>query len=514
MKKRYITIAALAVAVSASAQGVFDALKYADHDIIGTARYSSMAGAFSALGGDISAVGDNPAGLGIYRWSEAMFTANFTYTGAQTDWGMHKQTDRYGFRVNTASFVWSFIDKEKEKGWIANNIAFNYTRLKNFNRTYEVQGRESGNSMTDYMAGFTQGFGNATLADKNAYDNTNVPYISELAYQSWLINPGAGTDSLNWYSVLNAGETSQSRYRAVESGYINEFQFSYGANISNVFYWGASFGLQDLEYKLSSNYAETFEASGNFGLKNTFKATGLGYNFKFGVLVRPVSFLRVALAIHTPTYYTIENRHYASIDYNLPGNTESTSGTNETPEAYSSYSYRTPLKVQAGVGFVFGKTAIVSVDYRYTDKNSMRLGSSSSYSADFDNSIFGADNEDIKAYVKGVHQVRFGAEVKIKEVFALRAGTAYSTPSSTGDMKRELPSNTTRTDLEFTQTDKKFGSLYASAGFGFRHKGFAVDVAYAYRLQKEQFMPYQADFAPAALNTHTHNVLATFSWRF
>lgn len=512
--KRYITIAALAVAASASAQGVFDALKYADNDILGTARYSSMAGAFGALGGDISAVGDNPAGLGIYRWSEAMFTANLAYTGTQATWDMTKQTERYDFRVNTASFVWSFTDREKESGWISNNIAFNYTRLKNFNRSYEMRGAESLNSMTDYMAGFTDGFADATLADKNAYKNVNVPYISELAYQSWLINPGTGADSLKWHSVLNEGEKSQARYRAVESGYINEYQFSYGANISNVFYWGVSFGLQNIDYKLSSNYAETFAESGDFSLKNTFRTTGLGYNFKIGVIARPLSFLRLGLSVHTPTYYTLENSHYASIDYNLPNNTGNKSGSNETPEASNRYGYRTPLKVQAGVGFVLGKAAIISVDYRYTDRNTMRFGSSSSYSTDFEDGTYDDDNDDIKKYAKATHQVRLGAEVKIKEVFALRAGTAYTTPSCSGDAQRLLPLNTTRTDLEYTRPDNKFGALYASAGFGFRHNGFAVDVAYAYRLRKEQFMPYQADFEPATLKTHSHNVLATFSWRF
>jgi len=51
-------------------------LKISDNDIIGTARYSSMAGAFGALGGDPSAIKDNPAGLGIYRKSELTLTAD------------------------------------------------------------------------------------------------------------------------------------------------------------------------------------------------------------------------------------------------------------------------------------------------------------------------------------------------------------------------------------------------------------------------------------------------------
>ena len=69
--KRYIfSLACVVLGATVSAQGIFDALRYADNSINGTARYMSMAGAFGALGGDASSIVDNPAGLGIYRSSE------------------------------------------------------------------------------------------------------------------------------------------------------------------------------------------------------------------------------------------------------------------------------------------------------------------------------------------------------------------------------------------------------------------------------------------------------------
>ena len=67
MKRYSLFLATLVAAVSLQAQGVFDVMRYTGTDIMGTARYMSMAGAFGALGGDVSAVIDNPAGLGIYR---------------------------------------------------------------------------------------------------------------------------------------------------------------------------------------------------------------------------------------------------------------------------------------------------------------------------------------------------------------------------------------------------------------------------------------------------------------
>ena len=45
--------------------------RLAEPDLIGTARYVGLAGAMTAVGGDPTAIQDNPAGLGIYRRFDA-----------------------------------------------------------------------------------------------------------------------------------------------------------------------------------------------------------------------------------------------------------------------------------------------------------------------------------------------------------------------------------------------------------------------------------------------------------
>jgi hypothetical protein len=67
-------------------QNEFDLFKFVQPEINGTARYTSMAGAFGALGGDPSAIGDNPGGLGIYRSSEISGSLNLNIQETQTQW--------------------------------------------------------------------------------------------------------------------------------------------------------------------------------------------------------------------------------------------------------------------------------------------------------------------------------------------------------------------------------------------------------------------------------------------
>ena len=45
----------------------------------GTARFMSMGGAFTALGGDISTLSQNPAGIGVFRASEMSVTPQLNY---------------------------------------------------------------------------------------------------------------------------------------------------------------------------------------------------------------------------------------------------------------------------------------------------------------------------------------------------------------------------------------------------------------------------------------------------
>ena len=75
MKRNIIILLALIITFSgASAQNVDDALRYSNIYYGGTARFMSMGGAFTALGGDISSLSQNPAGLGVFRSSEMTIT--------------------------------------------------------------------------------------------------------------------------------------------------------------------------------------------------------------------------------------------------------------------------------------------------------------------------------------------------------------------------------------------------------------------------------------------------------
>ena len=75
MKKfSLIAIIMLAVSFTAGAQGMEDALRYSQQYYVGSARTMAMGNAFTALGGDLGAIGINPASTAIYNCCEFAIT--------------------------------------------------------------------------------------------------------------------------------------------------------------------------------------------------------------------------------------------------------------------------------------------------------------------------------------------------------------------------------------------------------------------------------------------------------
>ena len=70
MNNRLSFLAALSLVASAAmAQETYENTNLVDNDLNGTARYVGMGGAMDALGADISTIGTNPAGIGLFRKS-------------------------------------------------------------------------------------------------------------------------------------------------------------------------------------------------------------------------------------------------------------------------------------------------------------------------------------------------------------------------------------------------------------------------------------------------------------
>lgn len=517
MKKLSILFILSVLGISVFGQSVLDVMKYTDRDILGTARYMSMAGSMGALGGDPTAIYDNPAGLGIYRSSELSFTLNATPSVTKSYSSDISKTDnKFFFNFNQFSFVLS-IPSGKDKGYVSSNFSFSYNRLKDFHRKVNIGGNARNTSLAGYMADFTQGFYPSAISSDNEY----VPFLSVLGYEGYVIDPN-GADSANYlpydYNV------SQSAYYAEEKGRIEEYNISYAANIGHYLYLGVGMGIQNLSYKLISDNGEIYTNGANMILHNVFTTSGVGYDIRLGIIARPVSFLRLGFSFQSPIWYSMKDNMKGSI---------SASGTSllgdvsySTPQGYSTYKLNMPLKLQASVALILGKSGLINFDYVYSDSRTAKLKDENSGNILFADPAFTYENSEIKQFGLKNHLFKIGAEYRIMSKFAIRAGFAYQTPDLKSNTPRNLMNNTIRTDAE-SFVDVK--SLYGSVGLGYRYNGFGIDLTYAYSETDQLFNLFQDgavlmsngyfgtdvnNTSFAKLKTIRHNAVLTLSYKF
>lgn len=512
--KKYFSIVAISVLLisAVSAQTEYDALKLTQTDIIGTARYTSMGGAFGALGGDASALKDNPAGLGVFRSSELAFTLNGTYNNSTTNLNssITKEND-LNLNFNHISYVLSMPTQSTGIGLLSSNFSFTYNKVRDFNRTISLNGSNLGHSLTDFIAQFTYD-ANLIEEDLQFSDNfdpytdvnaigTFAPWLSVLGYQGYLINPGVDVNNYTTWSSGFGGKINLYN-NLFERGSINEYGFGWGGNFSNKVFLGANLNISSIDYNLEAIVNENFSDGGNYRLVSFLSQSGIGVNFKMGAIALLTNSLRVGAALHTPTFYTISEAN----DFSLQSS-ESTKKEIPSVSASQTYSLSSAFQAQGSLAYVFGKKGLISAEYNYANYPGMKFSDTDGNSANYR-----LENSGMSEVLRGGHLIKLGGEYKINNRVALRAGYAFATGATNPkyDDGKKLQFYTTHTNTEYFD---HLNTQYYSLGVGYREASWFVDVAYALKVRNENF--YSNQGAPGASSTsNSNNLVCTLGFKF
>lgn len=504
------------------AQTQYDAARLIDSDLNGTARFVGMGGAMSALGGDISVMGSNPAGIGLFRSNDVAGTISLNDTQVKSDFeGMTGKENRTRMSFDQLGVV--FSNKYSNEGTVRYvNMGINYRKQRNFNRRMAMYGNLLGMSLSDQIASMTNRdeSGRYNPLPLNDYytvynelggnyygdDWSDLSWLGVLGIQGGLIGPQIGPDYEEGDEPLEDGNGNpitnengqplyeykhyigmpgyETEYRSRETGGVNVFDMNLSANFSDRVYLGLTVGFHDVNYKRSSAYSEWGEFDGTpteFTLNNDFVTEGTGVNAKLGVIVRPFeeSAFRVGLAVHTPTLYKLSDRHWASLSSSLDNY------YGETDVAEFDYELLTPWKFNVSLGHTLGTSVALGAEYEYTDYSSAELRYDDGFEMEEENDWMTED-------LKGVHTLRVGAEVKLVPEFSLRAGYNYSSAAFEKGAYKWLYPNTTRTDAEY---ENMMARNTFTLGMGFRTGQLYVDAAFLYTHQKSEFYPFDSQFS-------------------
>lgn len=497
-----------------SAQEPADALRYAWLTPSGTARNQAIGGAMTSLGGDLSAAYVNPAGIAFYKTGDFVITPGFElWKNKATYYGRTEQDKKNTMSFGTTGIVMGHetsYGRKKGTGGSAFAIAINRTGSFSSNVLYRGQ-----NTQNSYSQKFLEEIRNNNDRDANSVAE-NYPFGTSLAFNTYWIDTIAGGTSGNYQFQTRATVGNLLQENVVSNkGGITELALSYALQRNDKFYFGLTLGVPFLNYERESTF---LEADAGTDVNNKFdfasitenlQTKGTGINLKMGLIFKPQEYIRLGLAVHTPTYFMLTDRYSASVTANTENYkgelTQNSSLFTNNEDAAFSYIHFTPYRIMASASYVLREIedvrkqkGFLTADIEYVNyKASSYTTDPESDDSQTTRDYFKSLNQAIDRAYKGSFNFKAGGELKFTTIMA-RLGFAYF-----GNPYQNL-------------AGEKGSRFQLSGGLGYRNKGIFVDLTYVHTIGKDVHFAYRLQntpFSGAALRQTGGNVLLTLGFK-
>lgn len=408
--KKILTIAfVLLIPVAMFAQGVDDASLYTQTFYQGTAKALGMGNAMGAVGGDMTAVCINPAGMGIYRSSEITASLNLLDNySTSTYYGDKKDGNIFRFSIPNLGFVFA-KERSNYKALRYTQFGFGLTRTNDFNMRTNALGINPSSSMVDNYLARMNGYSVDELQDV-------FPYDIYPAWKTYLIDLYEDQEGPYYGSPVPQGNIWQGQ-ECDFKGRSESWTFAGSANFFDKLFIGISVDLAHTKRfgtkVFSESRVEGTETDFNqWSFTEDLSSTGWGGNAKVGFIYHATPWFRFGAAFHSPTLYAFSEKWQTTTE------TEINWVTNKSlsPESNYEYTFISPLKCVGSLAFVVGQQGMISLDVEYLNYGAARFRAS-----DFD---YSPTNESIKESLGHTANFRLGTEWYLGGTY-LRFGTAY-----------------------------------------------------------------------------------------
>ncbi|TVZ51814.1 outer membrane protein transport protein [Dokdonia sp. Hel_I_53] len=473
MKKIIFLIVVMTTGAS-FAQTISEALQYSSVNVTGTARYRAMNGAFGALGGDLSAIGDNPASSAVFTNGTATFTLASDHLENEASYfGGNTIVSNTDTAINQLGGVF-ILDGTSGTKWNKITLGFNYDRTSNFNNQYIAQGFNL-NSISEYFAIYAQG---VPLSDLETRENESIAQLYQflgedqgygsqqalLGFQSYILEPTSYDSNNTTYGVNTVGTVYDQEYTSLSSGSNGKASFNIAAQYGDDLYLGINLNSHFLDTNRStvlfeSNNAgappanEGFTNVTDIRFENNLRTLGSGFSFQVGAISKFNDNIRLGFTYESPTWYTIseENTQRLSTTSIDDLGIFTTQINPEVVNVYQDYEIKTPGKYTSSVAYVFGSQGLISFDYSYRDMTNLRFRPER-------DPFFNSKNNEINDILRAVNTFKLGAEMRSNK-WSYRAGGRYETSPY--------------------HNQNLLGATYGySAGLGYNFGQIKIDVAY------------------------------------
>ncbi len=477
MKNKIITLAFLLINMGLFAQTELDAIRYANFNPIGTARYTALGGAMGALGGDMTSISYNPAGLGVFRRNVITITPVWNSNEMKTNYlGTTNSDHKYKMQLGNIGFVSAVKSAYENDGIKFVNFGFSYNKLQNFNSKAFISGVNNTSSLLDEEVNLVRGG-----------DDKNLFYKADLIFLDTVDNT-----IKNDFQLIDSYGATQSK-QIITEGKADEYTFAVGFNFKDRIYVGGALSTVHVKYTEKSVYNETPNAElgsalNFFDLENMFTSKGWGMNLKVGVIARATNWLRLGLSLQTPTAIGFTENYSSKVTSNINYTTETVETISKIEPSVYSWELVTPFNANVSAAFVFKKMGFISVDYSVTDYSLITMES--------EDDMFYSENNRIKNICGFANNLKIGAEYNLGAL-SLRAG--YSLLGS--PYKSNNANKIAKTESYAAGVGINFGKMF-------------FDLTGKYSKHKEYLYLYGTEDSKASINNKQFVYIATIGFKF
>lgn len=409
MKRTISFTVAILLAVASSAQTVDDACLFSQTYYQGTGKSLGMGNALGAVGGDMTSVSINPAGMGIYRSDEFTMSLNLLdnyYTS--TYYG--NTTDGNKFRISIPNIGWvSTKQRSNYQALRYTQFGIGLTRTNDFNLETHARGINPTSSRIDNYLARMNGYATYELQDA-------FPFDIYPAWRTYLID--LYQDELGDYygSPVPQGNIWQSQ-RDSFKGRAEEWTFAGSANYFDRLFIGISANLAHVKRFGTKTFGEsrvegTDTDFRQWTFKESLNSVGWGGSVKLGFIYHATHWLRFGAAFHSPTLFNIDETWQTETESRIGSITQKSL----SPESHYEYTFIKPLKWVGSLAFVVREQGMISIDAEYTNYGAAQYRAND---YDYDNT-----NEAIKNTFSPTYNIRIGTEWHVNDSY-LRLGAGY-----------------------------------------------------------------------------------------
>jgi hypothetical protein len=477
-------------------QEIKDAMRYAQDNLNGTARFRAMGGAFGALGGDLSSLNINPAGSAVFANNQVGVTlSNYNTKNNSNYFGTTTEEKDNSFDLNQAGGVFVFKNGNSNSDWKKFSLAVNYDNINNYNNSLFSAGTNPNNSVDNYFLSYADGVPLNILRDSDYNNLDSGAQQAFLGYQGYIINPEDPNNNNNtlYTSNVPAGGNYYQENSVITNGYNGKLSFNAATSYRDKLYIGVNLNSHFTDYRQSSSFYEENSAplSNNYTVTrlrfdNELYTYGTGFSFQLGAIAKVTDEIRLGLAYESSTWYHLSDEFSQKLVAVSSANNQPDTNDAVDPQVtnlYEPYKLQTPSKLTGSFAYVFGKSGLISIDYAMKDYSNTKFKPEN-------DSYFNTVNNYMGSVLDKTNEVRVGAEYKINAL-SLRAGYRYE--------QSPYKNKTTVGDL-----------TGYSAGLGYNFGSTKLDLAYSTAERSSQQGFFNQGFTDGAnIKTTNNNVSLT-----